>query len=67
MSKRNTLDGKFARRIVRSAYKERAEKAIPDLGVRVNRHDVMGQRYLAVKGFPYSQSVASVVLKGDAP
>jgi len=42
-----------------------AAGGVPFSGVVVNRRDVMGHRYLAVKGFPYSQSVANVPLKGD--
>lgn len=66
MSKQNTLDVKASRRYNRAAHRTWGAEPMPFFGVAVNRHDVTGHRYLAVKGFPYSQSVANVPLKGDS-
>jgi len=60
MSARNTLAAKAERRQERSARKAAAARRVPFHGVVVTKGEVLGHRYLAVHGLPYSSRVASV-------
>lgn len=62
MSHRNHPDQKAARRRERATRKARAAREIPFHGVVVTKQQVLGQRYLAMIGLPFSATVAAVAI-----
>lgn len=63
MAARNTPAAKAARRAERTSRKARAARRIPFHGTVVSKKDVIGHRYLAVHGLPFSRSCAAVVIE----
>lgn len=60
MSQRNIHAIKALRRVERVDHKERAVQRIPFHGVMTTKKIVLGQRYLALIGLPFSHTVAAV-------
>lgn len=67
MSFQNHSERKRVRRTERADRKARASRRIPFHGVMTTKKIVIGQRYLAVHGLPFSPSVAAVQIVSNIP
>ena len=63
MSKQNELSQKRLRRVERAERKALVARRIRFHGVMTTREIVLGNRYLAAHGFPFSFGAASVQLQ----